>query len=609
MFVLIDNVLAYLLEQDDQFVTARFAIQGQIVTRRVNKTHTSNIDDVLLLQFISHTQPHIENISPKKILDSMRTAVRQLLDATACVSRECLLIKRNIEIRRARKRLLSDWYRLGADTNHDSVLVVVNSAWRFLVVWRPFINSIQQATQELFRKIAHYLLYGNVDIQRIAALIQIVMGQDYLLFSMDEVTQEIAKIQLYLDKMLPHDPHQWKKPLPFDSANLLLNFRDWTTDNALLEELQLCYSTNIDKHEKLSVARLIQLWLESYWQDSYHTLNCILHFWYDNLSTFTEYHVVFTDIVQLLTDEKRTKQLKVQYIGLTSKEPENNKKQQHTDYTTLFDDYKIDKTDANDELSHTNDLDDFLLQWKQGHELDVDAFALDVPAWSLAKTLTLLESALYLNIETIQFTRHFKHKDTVIDSVFMFSNQLSYYVLETTIQQTRTISYWLRVAFGCLYLRNLNSLATIITSLQNHSVERLSFPLSVKEGELFERLKVIVHPSNNYNVYRDIIQQIAHNELPCVPFTSLLIRDITFIRDGNDTFAKDGTGVNMQKFHQITKIIAFAQYLQQKQYENLQCSDNTARSLLGAMVEVHSLYKNNKDRAYQVSIAKIPRLT
>ncbi|CAI4299057.1 AMP_1a_G0013520.mRNA.1.CDS.1 [Saccharomyces cerevisiae] len=66
MFVLIDNVLAYLLEQDDLFVTARFAIQGQIVSRRVNKIHISNITDVLLQQFISHTLPYNDNFVPKK---------------------------------------------------------------------------------------------------------------------------------------------------------------------------------------------------------------------------------------------------------------------------------------------------------------------------------------------------------------------------------------------------------------------------------------------------------------------------------------------------------------------------------------------------------------
>ncbi|QID83838.1 Ras guanine nucleotide exchange factor bud5 [Saccharomyces pastorianus] len=220
MFVLIDNVLAYLLEQDDQFVTVRFAIQGQIVTRRVNKIHLSNVTDVLLIQFLSHTQNHNNNIVPKKILDNMRTAVRQLLEATACVSRECLLIKRNHEIRRARKRLLSDWYRLGADANQDTLLVVANSAWRFLAVWRPFVTSIQHATKELFKQIAYYLLHSNVDFQRVAALIQVIMGEDHLLFSMDEVLKEVVEIQQYLDKMLPLDTHQWQKPSPFESGNL-----------------------------------------------------------------------------------------------------------------------------------------------------------------------------------------------------------------------------------------------------------------------------------------------------------------------------------------------------------------------------------------------------
>lgn len=144
----------------------------------------------------------------------MRTAVRQLLEATACVSRECPLVKRSQDIKRARKRLLSDWYRLGADANMDAVLLVVNSAWRFLAVWRPFVNSIQHATQELYQNIAHYLLHGNVNIQRVTALIQLVMGQDDLLFSMDDVLQEVFRIQLYLNKMLPHNSHKWQKPSP-----------------------------------------------------------------------------------------------------------------------------------------------------------------------------------------------------------------------------------------------------------------------------------------------------------------------------------------------------------------------------------------------------------
>ncbi|CAI6410550.1 AAC_HP2_G0005710.mRNA.1.CDS.1 [Saccharomyces cerevisiae] len=608
MFVLIDNVLAYLLEQDDLFVTARFAIQGQIVSRRVNKIHISNITDVLLQQFISHTLPYNDNIVPKKILDSMRTAVRQLLEATACVSRECPLVKRSQDIKRARKRLLSDWYRLGADANMDAVLLVINSAWRFLAVWRPFVNSIQHATQELYQNIAHYLLHGNVNIQRVTALIQLVMGQDDLLFSMDDVLQEVFTIQLYLNKMLPHNSHKWQKPSPFDSANLLLNFRDWTTDNALLQELLLSYPTiNKNKHKNHSVPRLIQIWVESYWQDSETTLKDILNFWYSHLAEYYEYQELFADIVQLFINKKRTRQLKIHYIGLTDKEIEENKPP--LDYENLFLQYEIDKTNANDELCGATDLSDLLFQWKQGELLEVEAFALNVSPWSLAKTLTLLESSLYLDIETIEFTRHFKHNDTTIDSVFTLSNQLSSYVLETTLQQTHTISYWLQVALSCLYLRNLNSLASIITSLQNHSIERLSLPIDVKSDHLFQRLKVVVHPNNNYNVYRRTIKHIFHSQLPCVPFTSLLIRDITFIRDGNDTFTKDGNNVNMQKFNQITKIVAFAQYLQQKQYEDIHCSNTTARSLLGAMIKVHTLYNDNKDRAYQVSIAKVPRLT
>ena len=125
-------------------------------------------------------------------------------------------------------------------------------------------------------------------------------------------------------------------------------------------------------------------------------MNHILLFWYNNLADSEMYETLFTDVVQLLTGGPRTRQLKVQYIGVPDHELDTSKPA--IDYTALIEDYKIDRIDENYELSHTSDLDTLLLQWKQGKKPEGETFDLDIPPWTLAKTLTLLESALFLSL-------------------------------------------------------------------------------------------------------------------------------------------------------------------------------------------------------------------
>lgn len=212
---------------------------------------------------------------------------------------------------------------------------------------------------------------------------------------------------------------------------------------------------------------------------------------------------------------------------------------------------------------------------------------LDFNGLELARQLTLIESEIFCSIKPDEllngnFTAkkaHLKLAPNVRRSL-LFTNCLSDYVLESVLQpdisqklRVNILKTWLKVAIACLYLRNFNSLAAIITSLQSHLVTRLTrvwIDLSKKYTELYEYLSSIVHPEKNYNVYRTKLKSFLlsneHN-LPVVPYFSLFLQDLTFVTEGNPNFRKANTFlnqklINIDKYLKITRIIADIESLQ-----------------------------------------------
>ena len=68
-----------------------------------------------------------------------------------------------------------------------------------------------------------------------------------------------------------------------------------------------------------------------------------------------------------------------------------------------------------------------------------------------------------------------------------------------------------KIAISCLYLRNFNSLAAIITALESHLITRISsiwIKLEDKYTELYDYLSSIIHPEKiiefieiNYEIF------------------------------------------------------------------------------------------------------------
>ena len=211
----------------------------------------------------------------------------------------------------------------------------------------------------------------------------------------------------------------------------------------------------------------------------------------------------------------------------------------------------------------------------------------DFSALEVAKQLTLIESAIFCSITAEELLNenyttkkaHLKLAPNIAKSL-LFTNNLSGYVLESILQpdipfKSRAINFkiWLKIAVSCLYLRNFNSLAAIITALQSHLISRLTViwdELSDKYKELFDYLVQIIHPEKNYAVYRSKLRsflETSNSTIPLIPYLSLFLQDLTFVTDGNPDFRKANSFlghkmINIVKYMKVTRILADIELLQ-----------------------------------------------
>lgn len=269
----------------------------------------------------------------------------------------------------------------------------------------------------------------------------------------------------------------------------------------------------------------------------------------------------------------------------------------------------------------------------------------DLNSFELAKQLTIIESKIFLSIKPDEllnqnFTKGHNLSPNTQQSL-MFTNLLSAYVLDSILEEELSLKKrslrlksWLNVALSCYYLKNFNSLAAIVISLQSHILSRvveLWELLPEKYESLFFDLKKIIHPTNNYKGYRyklDKILKEGDNKamIPVVPYVNLFLQDLTFINEGNRDFRNSNSFlrskiINFDKFIRVAKIISNMEYLQvgydetPRKRRNSMFSFNSTSSLdntlspisqiqefiLLELLRVHQLNMGHEDRAWTLS--------
>merc|ERR1712176_1176613 len=95
----------------------------------------------------------------------------------------------------------------------------------------------------------------------------------------------------------------------------------------------------------------------------------------------------------------------------------------------------------------------------------------------------------------------------------------------------------------------------IIMGLSNIAISRLSQTwekLPGKFKKLFKEFETLLDPTRNHRTYR---LAVSKQESPFIPFMPLLMKDMTFIFEGNKTII-DGL-INFEKMHMIANTIRY----------------------------------------------------
>ncbi|XP_041494718.1 rap guanine nucleotide exchange factor 5 isoform X2 [Microtus oregoni] len=173
---------------------------------------------------------------------------------------------------------------------------------------------------------------------------------------------------------------------------------------------------------------------------------------------------------------------------------------------------------------------------------------LGMNTWDLALELMSFDWSLFNSIheqELIYFTfsRQGSGEHTVnLSLLLQRCNEVQLWVATEILlcsqlgKRVQLLKKFIKIAAHCKAQQNLNSFFAIVMGLNTASVSRLSQTWEKIPGKfkkLFSELESLTDPSLNHKAYRDAFKKMKP---PKIPFMPLLLKDVTFIHEGNKTF-------------------------------------------------------------------------
>ncbi|XP_056299686.1 rap guanine nucleotide exchange factor 5-like isoform X3 [Pseudoliparis swirei] len=239
------------------------------------------------------------------------------------------------------------------------------------------------------------------------------------------------------------------------------------------------------------------------------------------------------------------------------------------------------------------DLGEVLNPFTDNTELQQGAVRmLSLNTWDVAVALTNFDWTIFESIheqELVYFTfsRHSSGDHTVaLELLLQRCNEVQLWVMTEVLlcpalcKRVQLIKKFIKIAAHCKAQRNLNCFFAIIMGLNTAAVSRLGHTWEKIPGKfkrLFSELETVTDPSLNHKAYRDSFKKM---EAPKIPFPPLLLKDITFIHEGNKTFHDNL--VNFEKLHMIADTVRLIRQCQKDHMGNgiTQKSSSEARAYI-----------------------------
>lgn len=204
---------------------------------------------------------------------------------------------------------------------------------------------------------------------------------------------------------------------------------------------------------------------------------------------------------------------------------------------------------------------------------------LEADAKVVAEQLTLIEFEAFVRIAPTEIYRQAWNKaegseaPNVMKLISSF-NATTYWVASEVVSEhvfekrVALLAKMIDVADRCLEIHNFQTLMEIIVGLAMGPVGRLTQTwdaLGEPSKQKLKRLQALTSHSGNYGTYRRRVKEVS---LPCFPYFGLVLKDLTFIEDGNETFNDDKkTVINWHKMTMIGTIFEEVQRYQQRSYD------------------------------------------
>ncbi|XP_058037964.1 rap guanine nucleotide exchange factor 5 isoform X3 [Ahaetulla prasina] len=225
------------------------------------------------------------------------------------------------------------------------------------------------------------------------------------------------------------------------------------------------------------------------------------------------------------------------------------------------------------------DLTDTLIPFTENEEIHQRSMKiLGINTWDLALELTVFDWNLFNLVheqELIYFTfsRQGNGKNTVnLSLLLQRCNEVQLWVATEILlcnqlcKRVQLVKKFIKIAAHCKAQRNLNSFFAIVMGLNTASISRLSQTWERMPGKfkkLFAELESLTDPSLNHKAYRDAFKKMKS---PKIPFMPLLLKDVTFIHEGNKTFLDNL--VNFEKLHMIADTVRSLRHCRRNQFGN-----------------------------------------
>ncbi|XP_041649254.1 rap guanine nucleotide exchange factor 5-like isoform X2 [Cheilinus undulatus] len=239
---------------------------------------------------------------------------------------------------------------------------------------------------------------------------------------------------------------------------------------------------------------------------------------------------------------------------------------------------------------------------------------LSLNTWDVAVALsnfdwTIFDSVHEQELVYFTFSRHCGSSHTVaLELLLQRCDEVQLWVMTEVLlcsmlcKRVQLIKKFIKIAAHCKAQRNLNCFFAIIMGLNAAAVSRLSQTWDKIPGKfkkLFSELETMTDPSLNHKAYRDSFKKM---KAPKIPFIPLLLKDITFIHEGNKTFHDNL--VNFEKLHMIAETVRLIRQCQRDHMGN-GITQKSSSEVRGYIDYLHII--DNQETLFELSHRLEPR--